>query len=747
MNNDPFYRLAPAVQEFILRSGWNALRAVQSAAIGIILDTDDNLLLATGTASGKTEAAFMPAITSLLNKPARSVGILYISPLKALINDQFDRIGSLLSETNIPICKWHGDASESRKRRVVGNPRGVLQITPESLEGLLDRDGSTGRANGCARMFADLRFVIIDEVHAFMNGPRGIQTLCLLERLQRLIGHIPRRIGLSATLGDTVPAERWLSMGTDRRCVTPRAQDAAKRIRLAMFEYEQEEPPAPFAADGEPAQSAPRMLNVRPTQFYEDLYRFTLGKKAIIFARSRADVEEAVLNLRGVAKSHGTPDIYRAHHGSISASLREQTERELKASEGGMVVAATITLELGIDIGELDMVVQLDAPSTVSAFVQRLGRCGRKGQRAELMLFLTGRLDLLPLIGGEYNHGNYRAGGYISGGFDWSLLRSIASVQLYITEKWVEPPDLPQAPYALLYHQTMAHLLSFGACEPSALARAALTLAPFAGITRTAYQTLLRHLIDVNHLARTEEGLLMIGAAAEPIVSTYRFCAVFESPEEYDVQFHGQSIGSVYGAPPVGSRIVLAGRVWECVKALENRKVVIVDEATGSGTTAWRNPVRVPVHDRVAAMMRDVLASDTVYPYLDEAAVDRLTAMRRDAGRIGMLRPELIPIDHNHYIFCPWVGTRRLSTLALALESEGVVVEIQPGGFDPVYLAMEYSGGRAELGRIVRRIRSGPVDLEMLSLNETHVIPAKYNEYIPLDLLHEQYRRDALWPG
>ncbi|MDR1599492.1 MAG: DEAD/DEAH box helicase [Oscillospiraceae bacterium] len=726
---DPFGRLAPAVQDFILRSRWPSLRSIQSAAINAILDTDNNVLLATGTASGKTEAAFMPVVTSLLNKPARSVGVLYISPLKALINDQFERVGSLLSDTNIPITKWHGDAPQSRKRRLSDRPRGVLQITPESLEGLLDRDGSTGPAGGCVYMFSELRFVIIDEIHAFMGGPRGIQTLCLLERLARMIGHTPRRIGLSATLGDTKPAERWLNMGTSRRCVTPQADDAPKRVRLAMFEYEQEEPDnesdAPFGG---------RRLNVRPTRFYEDLYRFTLGKKAIVFARSRSGVEETALNLRRLAQTHGTPDIYRAHHGSVSASLREQTEREMKSSEGGLVAAATVTLELGIDIGELDMVAQLDAPSSVSAFAQRLGRCGRRGQRAELMFFLTGALDRVWFD-------EPRGGAH---GFDWSLLRSIACVQLYLTEKWVEPPDLPEAPYTLLYHQTMARLLSFGACDPPRLARDVLTLAPFAGITRSAYQTLLRHLLDINHIARTEEGLLMLGAAAEPVVSTYRFCAVFESPEEYDVIYKGQSIGSVYGAPPPGSRIALAGKVWECVQVLENRKAALVDAATGSGVTTWRNPTRIPAHDRVAAAMRDALTSDAIYPYLDEAAVNRLTAMRRDARRSGMLGSGLVSLNYNRYMLCPWVGSRRMSTWALALEAEGVTAEIRPGGFDPVYLMLEFSGGMPLLSKTIERVRSRPVDLDALPLSETHTIPAKYDEFIPLELLRDQYRRDAL---
>ncbi len=161
------------------------------------LDSDDNLLLSSGTASGKTEAAFLPVLTELYKKPSASVGVLYISPLKALINDQFKRLEYLLLESELPVCKWHGDASVTEKNRLVKNPRGILQITPESLESLLIH-----KRGACLKLFSDLRFVIIDEVHQFMRDVRGVQVLCLLERMQKLTGSIPRRIGLSATLGD-----------------------------------------------------------------------------------------------------------------------------------------------------------------------------------------------------------------------------------------------------------------------------------------------------------------------------------------------------------------------------------------------------------------------------------------------------------------------------------------------------------------------------------------------------------------
>jgi len=222
-----FNRLAPFLQDFIYQNKWEELRPNQVAACEVIFDSDDNLLLSSGTASGKTEAAFLPVLTELYNKPSMSVGVLYISPLKALINDQFKRLEQLLLDSNIPVTKWHGDASEVQKNRLMKNPEGILQITPESLESLI-----TNKRGACLNMFSDLRFIIIDEVHQFMRDVRGIQLLCVLERLRKLTGVNPRRIGLSATLGDVSVAEDWLNTGTGRSCVTPITDEGKKRVRL-----------------------------------------------------------------------------------------------------------------------------------------------------------------------------------------------------------------------------------------------------------------------------------------------------------------------------------------------------------------------------------------------------------------------------------------------------------------------------------------------------------------------------------
>lgn len=227
-----FERYAPFVQDFIYRNRWESLRAIQVAAGDAVFNTDENVLLSASTASGKTEAAFFPILTLFSEDPPRSVGAIYIGPLKALINDQFSRLNDLCAEADIPVWHWHGDVAQSHKNKLLKHPSGILQITPESLEALL-----LHKHMDIVRLFGDLRFVVIDEVHALMRGDRGGQTLCLIERLSRLAGVNPRRIGLSATIGDPEGTGRFLASGTGRRTVIPKLENKGTRWRLSMEHF------------------------------------------------------------------------------------------------------------------------------------------------------------------------------------------------------------------------------------------------------------------------------------------------------------------------------------------------------------------------------------------------------------------------------------------------------------------------------------------------------------------------------
>ena len=227
-----FDRYAPFVQDYIYRNNWSNLRAIQVAAADAIFNTDENLLLTASTASGKTEAAFFPIITLFSEDPPASVGAIYIGPLKALINDQFLRLNDLCAQADIPVWHWHGDVAQSHKARMMKHPSGILQITPESLEAML-----LHKHAAIPRLFGDLRFIVIDEVHSLLRGDRGGQTLCLIERLSRLAGVNPRRIGLSATIGDPEKCGEFLSLGTGRKTIIPKIEAKGSRWRLSMEHF------------------------------------------------------------------------------------------------------------------------------------------------------------------------------------------------------------------------------------------------------------------------------------------------------------------------------------------------------------------------------------------------------------------------------------------------------------------------------------------------------------------------------
>ena len=302
-----FERYSPFIQEYIYRSGWQSLRAVQNAAGDAIFNTDQNVLLTASTASGKTEAAFFPILTLLDEDPSGTVGVLYIAPLKALINDQFGRLNDLCQEEGIAVTRWHGDAARSGKQKLLKHPSGILQITPESLESLL-----INRHMEIPSLFGDLRFIVIDEIHSLLRSDRGLQTFCLIERLCRLAGCKPRRIGLSATIGDPELAGRFLAAGSGRDTIIPRFDGGKEIWRLSMEHFYSS---APQADEGRPVPTGTPPVedptDTAPTSADPGIgyiFEHTRGKKSLIFTNSREECEGVCQQLRQYCELNHEPD-------------------------------------------------------------------------------------------------------------------------------------------------------------------------------------------------------------------------------------------------------------------------------------------------------------------------------------------------------------------------------------------------------------------------------------------------------
>lgn len=725
-----FDRYAPFVQEYIYQNHWENLRSIQVAAADAIFNTDENVLLTASTASGKTEAAFFPIITLFSEDMPSSVGCIYIGPLKALINDQFSRLNDLCAEADIPVWHWHGDVAQSHKAKLMRHPSGILQITPESLEALL-----LHKHAAIAKLFGDLRFVVIDEVHSLLRGDRGGQTLCLIERLSRIAGVNPRRIGLSATIGDPEGTGEFLSLGTGRKTIIPKIDAKGSKWRLSMEHFyvndaqaaEDKQIPGALPVLEEKTDDAP--ANADPGIGY--IFEHTRGKKCLVFVNSREECEMVTTTLRHYCELNHEPDRFLVHHGNLSASYRETAEGIMKDDSQYMTTVTTATLELGIDIGRLERAFQIDAPWTVSSFLQRMGR--------------TGRRELPPEMWFVIREDEPEVRAMLPTTIPWKLLQGIALVQLYLEERWVEPPRLDRLPFSLLYHQTMSTLASCGELSPRALADRVLRLHYFHRITQEDYRVLLRHLIATDHIQQTEQGGLIVGLAGERVINSFKFYGVFQESEEYTVRSESQELGTVVSPPPVGEKLAIAGHVWQVLDVDHKRRLIYCQQVKGS-VPAYFGQCPGDLHTKILTRMRRVLQEDRQYPYLMKNAVARLEQARFTAAHSGAAEKPLINLGGNMWCLLPWVGTYTFLTMERFLKIK-CADRLGLRGLDsarPFFIQFTMKADEETFFRVLAEEIRKPIDpMELVYPKELPLFD-KYDEYLPEELVKKGFALGVL---
>lgn len=790
-----FSRYSPAIQRYIYSEGWSKLRAIQAAAGDAIFNSDANVLLSASTASGKTEAAFFPIITLLQENPPGTVGCLYIAPLKALINDQFTRLNDICRECDIAVCHWHGDVSQEQKKKLLRRPSGILQITPESLEAML-----LHRHPQIPSLFSDLRFVVIDEIHSFLRGDRGGQMLCLLERLSRMAGVNPRRVGLSATIGEPALVGGFLSAGTGRGTIIPKIQLQGSKWRISVAHFSlspsgcqgdaghapkamlaADEPSStvtgsvnrsyasagqplqdPFQSDVEPSrpsQARGEMKGgspfVRPwkgegkenagvrnvSDAFDPSIRYILdntrGHRCLIFSNSREECEVVCSTLRMYCEALREPDRFLIHHGNLSVSYRESAEAEIKREDSLMTVCTTSTLELGIDIGRLERAFQIDAPFTVSSFLQRMGRTGRRGAPSE-MWFVIREEQAEP-----------RA--MMPQTIPWKLLQAIALIELYVKERWVEPPRVGRLPYSLLYHQTMATLASGGEMSPAELAGRVLSLSYFRNVSQDDYRVLLRHLLKIDHIETTERGGLIVGIKGERVVNNFKFYAVFQENEEYKVRCESKEIGTIVKPPPVQDKIAIAGRVWVVEEVDRSRHIVYCHPVKGI-VPAYFGDEPGDIHTKILEKMHSILAlppSDADYPYLLPHARFRLSQAVDTARKSGLGLNWLLPLGGNMYALFPWLGSYAFLAMERFLRIRcGARLGLK--GFNsarPYYMQFTIGVSAPDFFKVLAEEIAKPLDpMELLYPKETPVFD-KYDDLLPVELTRKGFAHGVLDVG
>ncbi|MCG8273847.1 DEAD/DEAH box helicase [Aquamicrobium sp. NLF2-7] len=708
-----FDRLHPEIRRWIWEQKWEELRDVQDRAISAVLDTEADVLIAASTAAGKTEAAFLPVLTKVADRKGRGFSVLYVSPLKALINDQFRRLDQLAERLEIDTVRWHGDAPQSAKQRARRDPRGVVLITPESIEAMLIRRPGDAKA-----MLGSLDFIVIDELHAFLKGPRGLHLASLLRRIDGLSGTPARRIGLSATIGDLAVAARWLNPGQPDNVRVVESLADSPELRLQVRAYS--DPEGVEDADGLEAEERQVALDL----IADHMFSVLRGANNLVFAGSRKRVEALADRLRTRSENASVPNEFYPHHGSLSKELREELEDRLKKGDLPTTGVATTTLELGIDIGSIKSVAQVGAPRSLSSLRQRLGRSGRRrGVPAVLRIYV--REHLLSKGSDPVDH------------LRLETVRAVAAVRLLV-ERFVEPPSIDAAIATVALHQTLSVIAQEGGARAGALYQVLCSSGPLSALTKADYAQLLRGMASMEHrlVEQAPDGTIMLGEQGEKLTASRDFYAIFSTDEEWRLVSAGRTLGTIPISNPVGVGVVIAfaGQRWRIETVDDRGKVLEVVHHRSGKIPKFDNVMNEPVHDRLSAEMRAVLQDTSLPSFLDHAAREYLSEGRVAFRQLGLDSGSLVSAGKDTHVFT-WHGTDVNAVLGFAFGSAGLDCAILDVGV--TVLDTQPDVVLAIMKQTVER----PPDIDSVAEFVESLQSAKFDEMVPDTLLRRLWAK------
>ena len=674
-----FEMLHPSVQRWVYDQGWTTLHPIQQQAARPIMDATADVLIAAATAAGKTEAAFLPIVSALASDPpSAGIAVIAVSPLKALINDQYSRISDMCARAHVPVHRWHGDVAASAKRRVIAQPGGILLITPESLEAQFVTKGWQ-----MPQILAGLRYVVIDEMHVFLGSPRGAQAQSLIRRCALAAGHRPRRVGLSATLGDLPAAAAFLCPEDPASVHIIDSGSSGMDLRMQMRGYLHHS-----SADAQTTEDDSAADGVTaPYQIASHISENLRGADNLVFANSRAAVENYSDLLASISHEAGAPNEFWAHHGSLSKDAREAVEEALRDPSPATAIC-TSTLELGIDIGSVKTVAQIGTPPTVAALRQRLGRCGRRGSAAELRIYVTEPPE--------------EACTSAVTALRCTAVQTAATIRLMLAG-WVESPEDPGFNYSTLIQQTLSVIAELGGASPAELYRRLGGPGPFGLVDARRYARLLQAMRNAGLIAQMPEGLLLPDIAGEAQINHFSFYAAFETTDEWRLTAGGRSIGSIPISHPLhrGMRLIFSGRRWEVETIDASARVAGLRPSLGGNPPIFSgSPAQVS--DEVRAEMSKVYESDDTPRWADRCARDLIEQGRCAYRELGLAHSRAIE-DGDDLLVFPWLGDRALFSAEIALVAENIPASVE----GPALRVPDPDGAAEALGRIAS---AGPLD-------------------------------------
>lgn len=719
-----FDRLHPDVQRWIWEQGWQELRDVQSRTIDGVLGSESDLIIAAATAAGKTEAAFLPILSRVADVAIDSFAVLYISPLKALINDQFRRLEPLCERLSLPVVKWHGDAAAAAKAKAMRDPRGVVLITPESVESLLVRRGPEVR-----RLIGKTAFVVIDELHAFLSGERGVHLASLLKRLDAQAGCRIRKVGLSATIGEFSSAKLFLRPDNPAGVEVIEGSSGQTELRLQVRAYREptlkSEVAASAAGDDsaellEPQQTAQREIAAH-------MFRHLRGTNNLVFANRRRTVEEYADALVRLSEAQAVPNEFFPHHGSLAKGLREELEERLKEGSLPTTAVATTTLELGIDLGSVASIAQIGPPASIAGLRQRLGRSGRRpGQPSVLRIYV-----IEPDAPDDND---------LFSRLRCDVVQAVAAVQLLL-RPWIEPGQDRRIDLSTLLHQVLAFIRERGGARAKQIYDTLCGAGPFASITQSEFASLLKAMGSetAKLIEQSTDGTLMLGSLGEQLSERYDFYAVFMTDEEYRIVTEHRALGTVpiFNPLRINDYLTFAGRRW-IVEAVDDKaKVIRVAAAPAGKVPRFQSQEGPPLDDELVKEMRAVFRANDRPIFLDTEAWVLLQEARAAYATLDLDHKSILSHGDDAYLF-HWQGTLSAETLRLAMATKGIRTEHDTVGLRaPSTLAPIVMEAVKSLGEAL------PPAPELAAQVET-LRRQKYDHLIPDALLRGAFARSRI---
>jgi ATP-dependent Lhr-like helicase len=676
------------------------------------------VIIAASTASGKTEAAFLPILTDLTQRNDMPGLAMYVSPLKALINDQWQRLERLAESLEIPVTPWHGDITGTRKSKFLKDPRGCLLITPESIEATLMRHGSS-----LAGLFAGLRYVVVDELHSFMGSERGKQLQSQLHRIERLLQRRVCRVGLSATLGDMDGAKEFLRPEDPTGVALVMANDGGQElhvlIRGVLEPSKLEEPESE-----EEQEETPDL--VAKSAIVMDLFRVLRGTNNLVFPNSRSAVEFFADRLRRRCENAHVPNEFWPHHGNLSKELREETEAALKQREKPATAICTNTLELGIDIGAVKSVAQISPPPSVASLRQRLGRSGRRrGEAAILRGYdIERQLSSKSSLSDQLREG---------------LLQSVAMVRL-LSRGWYEPVPTNGLHASTLVQQILSVITQYGGLQARQIWNVLCEKGAFSAVSQESLMSLLGQLGHKEIIFQDATGLILLAPKGERICEHYSFYAAFSSEEEFCIVAGGQTLGSMPVNRPLvpGSFIIFGGRRWQVVSISQEELVIEVRPGSGGTLPSFEGGSGAVIHDRVREEMRNVLRTEEPIVFLDKAALKFLQEARDNYKRLDLDEAWLRQAGNQTQLLL-WKGDRIQDTLLLMLQAKGF-----KGLNEGICISLTDTTPGEVIAGLKEFLLDQPMDDIELAATVQTKIRQKWDTLLPDDLLNASFASENL---